>query len=113
MKRVLLMLGIVLYAISAKQGVAYADSGFLAGLKTMIYNVAQRTDVNGALGYVLTDAPSPTSVAPPAHANEWEAELSSTVALTPVTALYGSVAMGVDNRLLRSEFGVTRKIWGK
>jgi len=113
MKCMLLMLGVVMFSLSATKGVAYADSGFMASLKGMLYNVAQRSDLSGAVNYIWNDAPSTASVGLPPHPNEWVAGLTSTIDLTPKTAILGSVEMGADNRLVQSRLGITHRIWGK
>ena len=66
-----------------------------------------------AVNYVWNGAPTEASAGLPPHPSEWVGVLSSTVDLTPKTAILGSVEMGVDNRLVQSRLGVTHRIWGK
>lgn len=111
MKRVLLMLGVVMFSLSAEKGVAYADSGFLSAVKQMVANVAQRSDLVGAVSYVMNDTPSHAASELPTSANEWAGELGYTVQLNPKLAAFSTLEMGIDNRILRTKFGVSRALW--
>lgn len=113
MKRILFSLGL-LWSLSAVAGPSYAaDAGFLSNLKGLLFNVAQRSDLVGGVSYVMNDAPSDVTAPLPPSANEWAGELGATVELNPKMALFSTLELGIDNRILRTKFGVSRHLWGK
>lgn len=113
MKRTVLILfaGFNLFMLSQAQPARAGDTGFRAALGSMLANVAQRTALSGGLAYVLNDAPSSVSSDLPAYQKEWALDAAAGIKLNPATALFGQVEVGIDNRILRSKFGITRTLW--